>query len=129
MSPGIAVAVVPEEYYRKANGLQFKASFRRREDAVRYAEQHSCRLVIACDAESRYDVLCAPGSNPGPKVNFELIVDRGEWVAAPRLAPPDGELSRSSTESAPDAAWTTRKIARIFMYSWLGAWMAASPAS
>jgi hypothetical protein len=118
MSPGIAVAVVPEEYYRKPKGVLFKKSFRNRADAIWYAEQHSCRLVIACEVDGRYDVLCDPGPAPGCKVSFELVVDRGELVAVPRLTPPHSE-SRSASPS--QASQTSLKIAWDFVHSWLKA--------
>lgn len=121
MSPGIAVAVVPEEYYRKPKAVQFKKSFRKREDAIRYAEQHSCRVVIACEAEDRYDVLCDPGSTPGPNVKFELVVDRGELVAVPRMALPAGELPALPAASASRSTPPSLKTAWDLVNSWLGA--------
>jgi hypothetical protein len=121
VSPGIAVAVVPEEYYRKPKGVQFKKSFRKREDAVRYAEQHSCRVVIACEAEGRYDVLCEPGSIPGPKVRFELVADRGELIAVPRLTPPQGELPGLSTASTSRSSRISPKMVWNFVHGWLKA--------
>ena len=119
MSPGIAVAVVPESYYHKPNGIQFKRSFRRRENAVRYAEQNCCRVVIAREDGDSYDVLCDPGSSPGPKVDFELVVDRGEMIAVPILPLPEDELLEFSTESEPHSNWTSAKIAWTFVQTWL----------
>lgn len=91
MSPGIAVAVVPEEYYRKPTGVQFRRPFQKREDAIKYAENNACRMVIACESGCRYDVLYDPGSVPGSTISFELVVDRGEMVAMPRLTPAGDE--------------------------------------
>ena len=121
MSPGIAVAVVPESFYRKPNGVQFKRSFVRRENAVRYAEQHFCRVVIACEAEDRYDVLYEPESNPGPKISFELVVDRGEMIAVPSLLPAQVEFPELPIESEPHPSLTYTKAAWKFMQNWLRA--------
>lgn len=60
MSSNAAVAVVPEEYYRKPEGIQIKKSFRKRAAAVRYAQKRGYRLVIVCEAEGGYDVMCRP---------------------------------------------------------------------
>lgn len=84
MLPNAVVAVIPEEFYRMPKGLQFKKSFRKRADAVRYADQRGYRLVIACEAEGCYDVLCGPVLASGPRVSFELVADRGKLVAVPR---------------------------------------------
>ena len=116
MSPGVAVAVVPEEYYRKPKGVQFKRSYRVRENAIRYAEEHGCRVVIACEDETRYDVLCEPASIPGPKVNFELVVDRGELIAVPSSAPPQGE---ESEPIASDFRETSQNMAWNLVPTWL----------
>ena len=116
MSEGVAVAVVPEEYYRKPKGIQFKKPFRERTDAVRYAQQHGYRLVIACEADGRYDVVCYPDPTLGPKVDFELVVDRGEMVAVPRLTPPRIE---PPTASPSNPNRTFLKTAWNFMHSWL----------
>lgn len=121
MSPGIAVAVIPEEFYRKPKGVQFKKSFRRREYAIRYAEEHSCRVVIACEAENRYEVLCDPSSIRGPKVNFDLVVEKGELVAMPRRTQPEDELPEPVTKSGSDITWTTRKTAWNFVNTLLRA--------
>jgi hypothetical protein len=121
MSPGIAVAVVPEEYYRKPKGVQFKKSYRMRENAIRYAEEHSCRVVIACEDEDRYDVLCDPDWIPGPKVNFELVVDRGELIAVPSIEPPQVESPEPSTVSATDSSRTSPKIPWNLVPTWLRA--------
>jgi hypothetical protein len=120
MSLGIAVAVIPEEYYRKPKGVQFKKSYRMRENAIRYAEEHGCRVVIACKNEDRYDVLCDPCSIPGPKVNFELVVDRGELIAVPRV-PPDSELLALSSSPVSDSGLTSPKLAWNLVNSWLNA--------
>lgn len=121
MSPGIAVAVVPEEYYRKPKGVQFKKSFRKREDAIEYAETNGCRVMIACESEDRYDVLCDPGSIPGSKIRFELVADRGELVAMPRLTPARGKLPDSRTASTSRSRQLSLKWAWNSVYSWLSA--------
>lgn len=119
MSQGVAVAVIPEEYYRKPAGVQFKKPFGKRTDAIRYAEQHGCRVVIACEAEKRYDVLCDPASTTGPKVRFELVVDRGELVAVPPHSLPQRESRElhAATETYPSE--TSLKAAWDFVQSWL----------
>jgi hypothetical protein len=121
LSPGIAVAVVPESYYRKPKGVQFKRSFRRRENAVRYAEQNRCRVVIAREDGHCYDVLCDPNSSPGPRVSFELVVDRGEMIAVPILPLPEDELPEFSAESETHSNLTSAKIAWSFVQNWLRA--------
>ena len=118
MSPGIAVAVVPEKYYRKPNGVQFKRSFVSRENAVRYAEQHRCRVVIACEADERYDVLYEPESNPGPKMSFELVVDRGEMVAVPTL-PYQEEAPEAPAVSDLHSSRTSPRTVWKFVQAWL----------
>ena len=118
MSPGIAVAVVPEKYYRKPNGVQFKRSFNRRENAVRYAEQNSCRVVIACEAEHRYDVLYEPHSSPGFQMSFELVVDHGEMVAVPTM-PYQEELPEAPAVSDLHSTRTSPKTAWKFVQAWL----------
>ena len=120
MSPGIAVAVIPEEYYRKPKGVQFRNSFRNRADAVNYAEQHSCRVVIACKPEQRYDVLCDPVPIRGPNAQFELVADRGELVAMPTPAPPQGELPEPHRASAAQDSHPCRKRTWSFVHNWLG---------
>jgi len=119
MSPGIAIAVVPEEYYRKPRGVQFKKSFGKREDAIGYAEKHSCRVVIACGAGDRYDVLFDPDSIPGSNIRFELVVDRGEMVAVPRVTPPPGELPELRTAPVSQARRPSFQIAWNAVHSWL----------
>ena len=119
MSPGIAVAVIPEEYYHKPRGVQFKKRFRKRADAVTYAEQHNCRVVIACEGERRYDVLCDPDSIPGPKARFELVVDRGEMVAVHRPAGPQCKVREPRVEPDSEPTQPSLKIAWHFMHSWL----------
>jgi hypothetical protein len=121
MSPGIAVAVVPEEYYRKPKGVQFKKSYRMRENAIQYAEQNSCRVVIACEDKARYDVLFDPCSIPGLIVNFELVVDRGELVAVPRVTAPSRVLPQPLRAPVSKSRVTTRKTAWNFVQSWLRA--------
>lgn len=121
MSPGIAIAVVPEEYYRKPRGVQFKKSFRKRRDALGYAEKHSCRVVIACGAGDRYDVLFDPESVPGPHIRFELVVDRGEMVAVPRLTPPQRKLPSLRPAPSSQARRPSLKIAWNSVHSWLNA--------
>jgi hypothetical protein len=81
--PDASIAVIPEAYYRKPKGVQFKKSFRHRADAVRYAEERGYRLVIACEADGCYDVMCDRDPALGPKGRFELVEDRGEFVAVP----------------------------------------------
>jgi hypothetical protein len=81
--PFTSIAVIPEEYYRKPKGVQFKKSFRSRADAVRYAEGRGYRLVIACEAAGCYDVMCDPDPVIGPRGRFQLVQDRGEFVAVP----------------------------------------------
>ena len=121
MSPGIAVAVVPEGYYRRRQGVQFKVPFRQRDRAVSFAERHGCRVVIACETEDRYDVLCDPGSIPGPAVNFELVVDRGEMIAVPGLMLPHEELPELYTDSPNYSKRIFPKIAWNFVQSFLRA--------
>ena len=119
MSPGIAVAVVPESYYRKPNGVQFKRSFRRRENAIRYAERNRCRVVIARDDGHCYDVLCDPSSSPGPSVSFELVVDRGEMIAVPILPVPEDELPELPVPSETHTSRTSARIAWNFVQNLL----------
>jgi hypothetical protein len=121
MSPGIAVAVLPEEYYRKPRGVQFKKSYRMRENAIQFAEQHSCRVVIACEDEDRYDVLFDPAGVPRHGVNFELVVDRGEFIAVPELRAPSRVLPQTFTPPAPEPRRTSRKTVWNFLQSWLAA--------
>jgi hypothetical protein len=121
VSPGIAVAVVPESCYRKPNGVQFKRSFRRRDNAVRYAEQNRCRVVIARETGDRYDVLCDPGSSPGPKVDFELVVDRGEMIAVPILRLPEDVLPELPVPSETHTSRTSARIAWNLVQNWLRA--------
>lgn len=83
MSLDPSIAVIPEEYYRKPKGVKFKKSFLDRANAVRYAHERGYRLIIACDAAGCYDVMCDPQAPFGPKVDFELVEDRGELVAVP----------------------------------------------
>lgn len=119
MSPGIAVAVVPEEYYRKPKGVQFRKLFRKREDAVEYAEANGCRVVIACESGARYDVLYDPDSIFRSSIRFELVVDRGEMVAMPRLTPASGELPELPKASESYSSQPSLKIAWNSVYSWL----------
>ncbi|MGA8186219.1 MAG: hypothetical protein WB819_21525 [Terriglobia bacterium] len=116
MSPGIAVAVVPEECYCKPNGVQFRKRFGKREDAIEYAEANGCRVVIACESGGRYDVLYDPCSIPGLTISFELVVDRGEMVAMPRLRPPHDESPELHKASA---SQPSLKIAWNSLQSWL----------
>ena len=121
MSPGIAVAVVPEEYYRKPKGVQFRKSFRNRGEAIEYAESNGCRVVIAREAGRRYDVLYDPASIPVSTISFDLVVDRDELVAVPRVRlsirkPPvlrQAPLSKSREPSL--------KLAWNSVYGWLSA--------
>ena len=83
MLPFASIAVIPKEYYRKPKGVQFKKSFRNRADAVTYAEERGYRLIIACETEGWYDVMCDPDPALGPKGRFQLVEDRGELVAVP----------------------------------------------
>ena len=119
MSPGIAVAVVPEDYYRRPNGVQFRKSFTKRQDAIEYAETNGCRMVIACESGSRYDVLFDPGSTPGLAINFDLVVDRGEMVAVPRLRPSSSKLHDLPTAPASQRSQPSLKLAWSSVYSWL----------
>lgn len=117
MSPGLAVAVVPEEYYRKPKGVQFKKSFQKREDAVDYAENHSCRVVIASGAGDRFDVLFDPGSIPSSNISFELVVDRGELVAVPCVTLPQRKLSVLPSASPSPPSQPSLKIAWNALHS------------
>lgn len=121
MSPGIAVAVVPEEYYRKPKGVQFRKSFRKRKDAIEYAETNACRMVIACESGRRYDVLYDVDAIPGFAISFDLVVDRGEIVAVPHLTPASSELPQLATESASRSRQPSFKWAWDSVYSWLNA--------
>jgi hypothetical protein len=121
MSPGIAVAVVPEDYYRKPKGVQFRKSFPERQDAIEYAETNGCRLVIACESGSRYDVLFDPVSIPGLAISFDLVVDRGEMVAVPRVRPSSGKLSDLPTASESQHSQPSLKLAWNSVHSWLTA--------
>ena len=78
-----SIAVIPEDFYRKPKGVQFKKSFGTRCEAVEYAQQRGYRVVIACESADCYDVICDPGPAPGPKLSYELVADRGEFVAVP----------------------------------------------
>lgn len=119
MGPGIAVAVVPEEYYRKPKGVQFRKSFGKREEAIEYAETNSCRMVIACEAGDRYDVLFDPRSMPGSYIRFDLVVDRGELVAIPRPGTPKDELSELREAPASRPSQPPLEIAWNALHSWL----------
>ena len=119
MSPGIAVAVVPEDYYRKPKGVQFRKSFRKRRDAIEYAGINGCRMVIACESGGRYDVLFEPGSIPALAISFDLVVDRGEMVAVPRLRPSSGKLPDLPTASASQRSHPSLKLAWSSVYGWL----------
>ena len=119
MTSGVAVAVVPEEFYRKPKGVQFKKFFDNREAAIRYAERHRCRLVIASEVEGRYEVLCDPSEIPGPPVSFELVVDRGEIVAVPRTNPPAPRLPVQAAETRPGVSPPVSKKRCSLVYSWL----------
>lgn len=121
MSPGIAVAVVPEEYYHKPRGVQFRKSFRKREDAVEYAETNACRMVIACESGRRYDVLYDVGAIPGSVISFDLVVDRGEIMAVPHLTPASSELPHLGTESSSRSGQPSFRWAWDSVYSWLNA--------
>jgi hypothetical protein len=121
MSPGIAVAVVPEDYYRKPKGVQFRKSFPKRQDAIEYAETNGCRMVIACESGSRYDVLFDPGSIPGLAISFDLVVDRGEMVAVPRVRPSRRKLPELPTTSASQRSQPSLKLALSSVYGWLSA--------
>ena len=121
MSPGIAVAVVPEEYYRKPKGVQFRKSFRERREAIEYAETNGCRVIIACDSGDRYDVLYAPGSVYRSNISFDLVVDRGEMVAVPRLMPASSGLRVLRTAAASRSREPSLKLAWSSVYSWLSA--------
>ncbi len=114
MSPGIAVAVVPEDFYRKPNGVQFRKSFPKRQDAIEYAETNGCRMVIACESGSRYDVLFEPGSTPRLAISFDLVVDRGEMVAVPSVRPSGGKLSDLLTASASQHSQPSLKLGLEF---------------
>lgn len=103
-----SVAVIPEEYYRKPKGVQFKKSFRSREEAVKYAHERGHRLIIACRAEGCYDVMCDPQPPLGPRVGFELIEDRGELVAVPlTLTVRREEPVVPEEPEPPKSAWST----------------------
>lgn len=119
MSPSIAVAVVPEEYYRKPKGVQFRRSFRKRQDAIDYAEANVCRIVIACESGRRYDVLYDPGSVPGSTISFELVEDRGEMVAMPRLTPACDEPPEFRGAAASKSGDASLKLNLNSVYSWL----------
>jgi len=119
MSPGIAVAIVPEEYYRKPNGVQFRKTFRKREDAVEYAETNGCRVVIACESGSRYDVLYEPCSVPASAISFVLVVDRGEIMAVPRLMPASSRWPVLPSASASRSHQPSLKIAWNALHSLL----------
>lgn len=119
MTSGIAVAVVPEEFYRKPKGVQFKKFFDNREDAIRYAEQHRCRIVIASQVEGRFDVLCDPSEIPGPPLKFELVVDRCEFVAVPRAKHSAPKLRVQAAEAKPGVSPPVSKKRRNLVYSWL----------
>lgn len=121
MSPGIAVAIVPEEFYRKPKGVQFRKSFLKREDAVDYAETNGCRVVIACESGSRYDVLYEPCSVPASTISFVLVVDRGEMMAVPRLRPFSSEVPELRAASSPSSVQPSFKWAWSSVYSWLNA--------
>lgn len=111
MSPGIAVAIIPEEYYRKPEGVQFRKSFLKREDAVNYAETNGCRVVIACESGGRYDVLYERGSILESTIRFELVVDRGEMVAVPSLMPAGRGLRKLRAAPESPARRPSLKIA------------------
>jgi hypothetical protein len=103
-----SIAVIPEEYYRRPKGVQFKKSFRHRADAVRYAEAHGYRLVIACEAEGCYDVMCDPDPALGPKGRFQLVAERGEFVAVPlSLTITRPKLVEEPPPPAPRKTWTS----------------------
>lgn len=121
MSPGIAVAVVPEEYYRKPKGVQFRRSFPDRESAIEYAESNCCRVVIACEAGRRYDVLYDPASISASTIGFELVVDRDEMVAVPRARPARIQLSELPEESLLKPKGPALKLAWNSVYGWLSA--------
>lgn len=121
MSPGIAVAVVPEEFYRKPKGVQFRKSFRNREDAVAYAEGNRCRVVIACEAGCRYDVLYDPASVPVSAISFELVVDRDELVAVPRMMPSSMKSPESHEGMLSNSTEPSLKLAWNSVYGWLNA--------
>jgi hypothetical protein len=121
MSPGIAVAVVPEEFYRKPKGVQFRKSFQKREEAIEYAEGNCCRVVIACEAGSRYDVLYDPASIPGSTISFELVVDRDEMVAVPRMRPSSGKSPELHEAILSTSREPSLKLAWNSVYGWLSA--------
>lgn len=60
-----SVAIIPEEYFLRPEGVQFKKSFATQPEAVEYARQRGYRLVITCEAEGRYYVLHDPGPQAG----------------------------------------------------------------
>jgi hypothetical protein len=121
MSPGIAVAVVPEEFYRKPKGVQFRKSFESRDDAVDYAESNFCRVVIACDAGRRYDVLYDPTSIPESTISFELVVDRDEMVAVPRMRPASRKSPEPREADLSESREPSLKLAWNSVYGWLSA--------
>ena len=121
MSPGIAVAVVPEEYYRKPKGVQFRKSFQNRQGAIDYAESNGCRVVIACEAGRRYDVLYDPASIPESTISFELVVDRDEMVAVPRMRPARGNPPELDEAALSMSKGPSLKLAWNSVYGWLNA--------
>lgn len=56
------IAVIPKEYFRWRARVQFKESFPTRVEAVNYAFQHGCNLIVECDESGvqQFDVMSDP---------------------------------------------------------------------
>lgn len=70
-----AIAVIPGEYFRWRARVQFVESFQTRADAVSYAFQYGCNLIVerSNDEGPLFDVLQDPDRSCTSDLNLELV--------------------------------------------------------
>jgi len=70
-----AIAVIPGEYFRWRARVQFVESFQTRADAVSYAFQYGCNLIVerSNDEGPVFDVLQDPDRSCTSGLNLELV--------------------------------------------------------
>jgi hypothetical protein len=82
-----AIAVIPGEYFRWRARVQFVESFQTRADAVSYAFQYGCNLIVerSNDDGPLFDVLQDPDRSCTSGLNLELVETK-DFLVEPEAA-------------------------------------------
>jgi hypothetical protein len=78
------IAVIPSEHFHWRARVQFQDSFRTRVEALNYAFEHGCNLIVECEEGKglQYDVMLDPDGACTADLSLELVETK-DFLAEP----------------------------------------------